>query len=335
MAFNDHLTITLVAAVAIVGSIAIWATVIARVSRGEVLVPLESRRPVPWTLLDLVLVMMAYVLFSTLGAMVLLDFWEIDLPVDLRQLAPEQIGPVQLSYMGAALATLVFAVALVRLRVGATAADLGFVPSQVLYDVALGATGFLALAAPVYALQAVLVYFFPIQHPLIDLVQEQPDGWTFFVVGLSISLVAPLSEEFFLRVMLQGWLERVVAVAAPGAFDVDSRDPPEETAELENSAAAPEASDNPYASPQATPLRTERGTERGIDYRAVRAIPIVTSALVFALLHMGQGPAPIPLFFLALGLGYLYQRTHRLWPVVVLHFLLNTSSLAMLWLEAA
>jgi membrane protease YdiL (CAAX protease family) len=329
MALPDQLALTLVAAVAIVGSIAIWATVIARSSRGEELVPLEPRRPVPWTFFDLVLVMMAHVLFTGLGGVLLRDVWNIPLPAGLRELEPEQVGPVQLSYMAAVVATLVFALALVRLRVGATAADLGFMPRRVLYDVALGATGFLALAAPVYALQATLVYFFPIQHPLIDLVQAQPDQWTFLAVGLSVSLVAPLSEEFFLRVLLQGWLERVVAVAAPGAFGPNPHEAAEETAKRESAAGETQPTDNPYAAPQTTRLRSDFS----VDDRAARAIPIVTSALVFALLHVGQGPAPIPLFLLALGLGYLYQRTHRLWPSVVLHFLLNTSSLAMLWLE--
>jgi membrane protease YdiL (CAAX protease family) len=195
---------------------------------------------------------------------------------------------------------------------------------------ALGATAFVALAAPVYALQALLVYFFPVQHPLIDLVQAQPDAWTFFIIGVSVSLVAPLSEELFLRVLLQGWLERVVAIAVPGSF-VQSVSEASDLAGTNGEPTIEPPSDNPYAAPLA-PLRS---TEGNLDARTARAIPVIVSALVFALLHVGQGPAPIPLFLLALGLGYLYQRTHRLWPSVVLHFLLNTSSLAMLWLSVA
>ena len=38
------------------------------------------------------------------------------------------------------------------------------------------------------------------------------------------------------------------------------------------------------------------------------------SAAIFAFMHLGQGPAPIPLFFLAIGLGYLYRQTHRATP---------------------
>jgi len=37
--------------------------------------------------------------------------------------------------------------------------------------------------------------------------------------------------------------------------------------------------------------------------------PILLSAGLFAALHATHGPDPIPLFLLALGLGYLYQRT--------------------------
>ncbi len=40
---------------------------------------------------------------------------------------------------------------------------------------------------------------------------------------------------------------------------------------------------------------------------------------------------PIPLFLLALVLGYLYRRTHRLFPSVVLHFGINAYSLLMLF----
>jgi hypothetical protein len=130
-------------------------------------------------------------------------------------------------------------------------------------------------------------------------------------------------------VLFQGWLERVVAAAVPGAFEPIPFQSVEPAVETTATDGEPPQTDNPYAAPQSTRLRTNDN----IDYRAARAIPVVTSALVFALLHVGQGPAPIPLFLLALGLGYLYQRTHRLWPSVVLHFLLNTSSLAMLWVE--
>ena len=46
-------------------------------------------------------------------------------------------------------------------------------------------------------------------------------------------------------------------------------------------------------------------------------------------------PDPIPLFFLAVALGVLYARTHRLVPCIVLHAGLNAASLAMAWMTLA
>ncbi len=60
-----------------------------------------------------------------------------------------------------------------------------------------------------------------------------------------------------------------------------------------------------------------------------RWMPVVISAAVFALMHLPR-PDVVPLFFLALALGYLYRQTHRLWPSMVAHSCLNACSLAML-----
>ncbi|KAA5545957.1 CPBP family intramembrane metalloprotease [Roseiconus nitratireducens] len=57
--------------------------------------------------------------------------------------------------------------------------------------------------------------------------------------------------------------------------------------------------------------------------------PIVVTSLIFAGMHWGQGGAPIPLFFLSVGLGALYQGTGRLTPAIVVHLLLNTATLCM------
>ncbi len=43
-------------------------------------------------------------------------------------------------------------------------------------------------------------------------------------------------------------------------------------------------------------------------------------------------PDPVPLFFLALVLGTLYYRTNRMTPSVVLHAALNGTSLVLAWL---
>jgi hypothetical protein len=59
-------------------------------------------------------------------------------------------------------------------------------------------------------------------------------------------------------------------------------------------------------------------------------LAIVVSSVVFALLHYEHGPDWIPLLLLAGGLGYLYQRTHRILPCIVVHFLVNSVSFCIL-----
>ncbi|KAA1258421.1 CAAX amino terminal protease self- immunity [Rubripirellula obstinata] len=55
--------------------------------------------------------------------------------------------------------------------------------------------------------------------------------------------------------------------------------------------------------------------------------PIVISSFIFAIMHFGQGAAPVPLFFLALALGYLYRRTGSITLPLIVHMTLNALTL--------
>lgn len=70
-------------------------------------------------------------------------------------------------------------------------------------------------------------------------------------------------------------------------------------------------------------------TPPGVPWSPIAAWPVVATSLLFAAMHLGQGAAPIPLFFLSMGLGFLYQRTGRLVPAIVVHMLLNGATLSM------
>jgi membrane protease YdiL (CAAX protease family) len=70
---------------------------------------------------------------------------------------------------------------------------------------------------------------------------------------------------------------------------------------------------------------------RGIAGLPYGWFPILISSIAFGLAHFGYGPEPVPLFLLALVLGHLYQRTHRIIPGIVAHALFNLFSMIILW----
>jgi membrane protease YdiL (CAAX protease family) len=64
---------------------------------------------------------------------------------------------------------------------------------------------------------------------------------------------------------------------------------------------------------------------------AARAI--YATSVLFAMLHVSSWPAPLPLFVLSLGLGYLAYRTQSLWGPVLVHSMFNLTTLLELWLS--
>jgi membrane protease YdiL (CAAX protease family) len=78
------------------------------------------------------------------------------------------------------LLALVFAVMVLRYHVGATAADLGWTPGKTIADVKLGLRTFLAIAAPLYAMQ------FGLQYMLSESTAPDPLPLFFFAIVLGI-----------------------------------------------------------------------------------------------------------------------------------------------------
>ena len=60
---------------------------------------------------------------------------------------------------------------------------------------------------------------------------------------------------------------------------------------------------------------------------------IVTSSLLFSVMHLDAWPAPIPLFVLSLFLGYLAYRTTSLVAPIVLHATFNGVSMLILLVQ--
>ncbi len=240
---------------------------------------------------------------------------------------------------------------LICARTQSTAAELGWAGPWG-RDLLLGCGAFLLLAPPVYLVQTVLALLLqPSQHPLITRLQESPDAAFFAAAGFMAAIVAPICEEFVFRGLLQGWLESLGAGSSG-----DRKMTVETDGEVSNSFAWPAGASrtpvidspmtsetNPYAAPghdhQAIDANATGAIAAGDAPRSLRTSapwwPILVSSSIFAAMHFHGtlDPDPIALFLLALGLGYLYRQTHRLLPCIVVHMLLNGSSMVMLGLS--
>jgi len=305
------------------------------------LVDWSPRRPVPWGLVDLV------------GTLVLYFLGIIAIRAQLP-LADKAI--LVWANMAVSVGLLVVAGALIALRTGATWRDFGLSARELWSDVKLGAAGFVMLAPPVYALQGLLVYFWkPSKHPLMEMFKESPDATFFAVLFVAAAVVAPIFEELVFRVLLQGFLEKMFSFTGPvhelvlgstgnrsstvmpplGGTLPEGNQPAGDIVFLTDQ---PVGSDNPYAPPAAL---GEFAAPNGLVYEEKQAelrgaaawLPIAISSLIFALLHWDHGPDWVALSLLAAGMGYLYQRTHRLVPSLVVHALINSLSMFGLWLQ--
>jgi membrane protease YdiL (CAAX protease family) len=257
---------------------------------------------------------------------------------ELAKMSPdERVSAIYLQ-VAVSLSTIVLSTCLVLWRHGLRPRDLGWSLRGAGRDVWLGVLAFLVLAPPVYALQLFLVTRFESHHPLVDLLKNGAQPSLIAACVVSAVVAAPIAEEYLFRGMLQSWLEWL-AVWHEGLGEdrhgVTGVKPSSERS------VQPSVREQQAAIP-ANPLlygRVSHGAEAseaggdGGDTSAAAWSPVVASAVVFSLLHYSHGPDWIPLFFFALGLGYLYRQSHRLLPCIVVHFLLNSCSLAMFFFE--
>lgn len=325
----------------LVGFLAVSTILVLRIVRGQPVIPMEPRRDVPWNGIFPGLMLLLVALLTLL--FISQSVFKIDsVPGHDEPPANLTLSAVDI-WLNSLLTIVVAAVTVVLLVVaaGARSLDFGFSTKHFAGDIKLGVATFLFFAPLIFGLQAALSKFDSTVHPIIQFLQDHPSR-AFFVASLVATvLVAPVVEEFFFRVILQGWLEKIFCrdvTLPPVVADLISEDLPgslespveiltfEEPA-LSNPHETP-STDSSLPAPQSIPERrplVTPGRKTGV--------PVVISAIVFALAHLGHGVAPISLFFLALGLGFLYLRTHRILPCIVVHGLLNFTSMLVLWIN--
>ena len=342
---NSSFAIVLLFSLVVLACLGAWAGIAARLSRGDALVPLVSRRPAPWTVVDVVLIVVAYVLLTTaIGwALTRSDGAQPDEDPAKAIEAYTTIRLLSASALSNIIAV-VFSIGLLSIRTGAARNDLGFPGGQLAGDLLLGGAAFAAVSVPIYALQFALTRFFPSRHPVVSILEIDHGPLTMAWVALIAVVIAPIAEEFLFRVVMQGWLEAAEARHC-GTSGLASRsglaltDPDPTSGQALTYESHPAETENPYQSPgflpsEGTSTPPDIATQSKLGFAGLPrgVIPVVATSAVFALLHAGHGPDPIPLFLLALVLGFLYQRTHRVLPGIVLHMCLNGTSMLMFWM---
>ncbi len=313
------LLLQLVSVGVLVGSCAGWVVVFRRMVRRQPLLPRIQRPPAPWGLLDLLLATVVLMTFQLLNAFVLTKELGTDPARGWDKLPLNDVALVLCCEPAANLVAIAVALAAIGLRTRARLPDFGISLRQVREDLWLGTVAFVILAPPVYGLQRVLTIWFPYDHPLISVLQKNPQPILHAAVFFSAVVAAPVVEELFYRVLWQGWLQ-AFAQRRSDFLQLVLGNPV---------APVPISGDGPISDGAngAAPARPQQFSSE--------MFAILASSALFASMHISQGAAPIPLFVLALGLGYLMARTGRVLPCIVVHVLLNACSLAMLWTGAS
>tara|TARA_Y100001934_G_scaffold271327_1_gene357693 strand:+ start:483 stop:1367 length:885 start_codon:yes stop_codon:yes gene_type:complete len=141
----------------------------------------------------------------------------------------------------------------------------------------------------------------PYGHPVIDTLLAETSVSTIVYTAITVVIAAPLVEEFVFRGVILTYLHRVFS----GQWDSNT------AVYCSNTANA-------------------HGDGENSDLFQLHGANILTS-LLFAALHIGQGAAYIPLFFLSFALGYVCNKTGSILPCVIIHMVLNGISTVSLY----
>jgi membrane protease YdiL (CAAX protease family) len=336
---------------AIIGA---WIGSILRLAFGLPVLPPNTPRLVPWGSI------------SVLGAVLVWIALQVAVPTvylrAFRHQPPNAAGPrpelspgemMTLSAVQNALVLVVVPLAM-ALTCGARPRDFGLVREGLGKNIVRGIVAYPLLAPFVFgAMIAAVVIWGKTNHPLENAILDDRSAGMVAILVLAGVVLAPASEELIFRGILLGWLTRLAIgrrepVPAELYFhDANERfgpgdEPLPEGPERQVDDPAPVATlpdwpeydrDNPYASPFSpivAPSPIVSGDAIG------RAVPLflanVVVSLIFAALHGAVWPTPIPIFFLSLGLGLLYQRTGSIIPATALHMTFNGVSTLLMFL---
>jgi membrane protease YdiL (CAAX protease family) len=247
--------------------------------------------------------------------------------------ADPELSFTEVIVLGSSMNTL--AIVLVPLTLWLTSrsrpADLGLTVVEFWFDVRTGAFTFLLVTPWVYGVNLLATLVFESNHhPLEDMLRKEWGPATALLAVVSAVALAPVTEELLFRGVLLRWLNRIAfddrrRRRAPASTQTELSEGPDSmwrSTAVSASGLSPSVSD-----PLSAPPRDDPSPARTVP----ELPPVITTSVLFALLHVGQMPAPFAIFALSIALGLLAQRTGRLTASITLHALFNGfSTLALL-----
>jgi membrane protease YdiL (CAAX protease family) len=332
------------------GGVAVLAARLSHPEYFKPLLPPQRERAVPWTGIELILIVVFC--YLTLYGIVFLGLngvgffrWIYGVSATSKDAPLERMYPW--AHAIAMPLELLFMAALLGMRGETAPYQLGLTPSRCAQNVILGYLGWLVLTPVVMGLSMLVdKAFAPEKHPVYTLLMSKPSRAEWTVIFFLVIVHAPVMEEILFRGLLQRWFMRrswgpdlALALSFLVALTLRSQD-------LETALRLDASGQRWHSLAQAlAPAAFVLAMIPGYIYCEVLAwrwLPysgagraIYATSLLFAACHSAVWPSPIPLFVLGLGLGFLSYRTQSLIPSITMHALFNTvSCIALLFVPA-
>ena len=294
-----------------------------RVRQGRALLAPQRQRVPCWAVADFLLAFGLWLICNLAAIVTVNSYLGIDPSVEEGRtaLALSTTGGQVALAASVAIANALVVICML-LRIGLTSRDYlrryGLWPNW--GDLRLGLLVSLLVIPPVQLLAMLLNWQVPYRHDVIDSLQQDPTLGAWAALAVGAVLVAPLVEEFLCRGLLQGGAQRAARIAGQrlAALRAAQRsgDEGESAGDEEDQTPAALSLDPYWVEPD--------------EVASWPWWPIWLSSSLFALGHVNQGLAAIPLFLFAFALGYVYRQTGRLWPCIVVHLMLNGITMAAL-----
>ena len=331
----------------VVGS---WIWVILRVAFQASVLPRFEPRVVPWGGKSVLAVLLVWLAIQIVGQ---IAFTLATHGVSGRAKgAPAVLSPSEMMVASAIQNTAVLVVIPLLLAAisQARARDFGLArPTlRTLGQVVQGVVAWPLAAPVVYGMMLVAVWIWGKQsHPLESAIKNEGLGQMSAVFLLAGAVLAPAAEELIFRGVLLGWLTRLALppvptrslllddagdLIDPSSWDNELEVRPQpclaSTDELQPDPRQLVEDDSEIANIPPHELSTI--PKSGMTFRLILANLVVS--ILFAGLHYSVWPTPVPIFFLSLVLGLLYQRTGSLVGPVALHMSFNGISTILMFL---